>query len=215
VSPEGSLYASALLIDPCPPVKASQLGFVAGVALAGAAEDVGAFDARLKWPNDLVIRGAKCAGLLVEGASLPGGGFGCVVGVGVNLSSAPPDVGYPTAILTGREGASVEPNVLFERLAARFEEALATWREGEGFAAIRSAWLARAAGLGERVKIETPAGRREGIFEGLDLDGRLLFRGASGIEAIEAADLWISPASDRAPAAAASALLAGRPGLND
>ena len=53
ISPKGNLYASALLIDPCPPAIAAQLGFVAGVALARAAEDVGA-EARLKWPNDLV-----------------------------------------------------------------------------------------------------------------------------------------------------------------
>ena len=50
----------------------------------------------------------------------------------------------------------------------------------------------------------TPAARREGIFEGLDADGRLLFRGEGGIETIETADLWILPASDDSPAAGAS-----------
>ncbi len=41
-SPRGNLYASALMIDPCPQAAAAQLGFVAGVALARAAKDVGA-----------------------------------------------------------------------------------------------------------------------------------------------------------------------------
>ena len=88
ISPRGNLYASALLIDPCPPAIAAQLGFVAGVALARAAEDIGA-DARLKWPNDLVSRASKCAGLLVEGVSLPRNRLACVVGVGANCESAP------------------------------------------------------------------------------------------------------------------------------
>ncbi len=70
---------------------------------------------------------------------------------------------------------------------------------------IRAAWLARAAGVGTIVRIDTAQGRREGAFEGLDADGRLLFRGEGGVEAIEAADLWISPAPEGGP-------LAGPPG---
>ena len=54
VSPKGNVYASALLIEPCRAEIAPQLGFVAGVALARAAEDLGAARARLKWPNDLM-----------------------------------------------------------------------------------------------------------------------------------------------------------------
>ncbi len=208
VSPRGNLYASALLIDPCRQAIAPQLGFVAGVALARAAEDLGAAGARLKWPNDLVCDGAKCAGLLVEGASLPERGLVCVVGVGVNCLSAPEGVGYPTAVLTRAGGGAIDSTALFERLIVRFDEALGAWRAGEGFAAIRSAWLDDAAGIGGRVRIENGSGRREGTFEGLDGDGRLLFRGESGIEAIETADLWISPQSDGSPVAASSASLA-------
>jgi len=207
-SPGGNLYASALLIDPCPQVAAPQLGFVAGVALARAAEDVGAAGARLKWPNDLVRDGAKCAGLLVEGATLPGGRLACVVGIGVNCLSAPRGVGYPTAMLQTESGGGIDVRALFERLVERFDEALRTWRAGEAFEAVRSAWLAYAAALGERVTVENGGRRREGTFEGLDGAGRLLFRGEGGIEGIESADLWILPQSDGSPVAASSASLA-------
>ena len=54
ISPKGNLHASALLIDPCPALVAAELGFVAGVALARAAGDLGATDVGLKWPNDLM-----------------------------------------------------------------------------------------------------------------------------------------------------------------
>ncbi len=204
VSPKGNLYASALLIDPCPPAIASQLGFVAGVALARAVEDVGA-SARLKWPNDLVAGGAKCAGLLVEGVALGEKRLACIVGIGVNCRSAPEGVGYPTTNLVDGDGRPADRLGLFRRLAVRFDEALEQWRAGAAFEAIRLAWLDHAAALGERIRIETPGGRREGTFEGLDGDGRLLFRGTYGIEAVETGDLWILPASDGAPVAAASA----------
>ena len=207
-SPRGNLYASALLFDPCPPAAAPQLGFVAGVALALASEDVGAVGTRLKWPNDLVRDGAKCAGLLVEGASLTDRRFACIVGVGVNCRSAPADVGYPTAVLTREDGGAIGAGALFERLVSRFDETLHIWNAGEGFKAVRSAWLARAAALGGRISLETGAGRRQGTFEGLDCFGRLLFRGESGIETIESADLWILPQTDGSPVAASSASLA-------
>ncbi len=207
-SPKGNLYASALMIDPCPQAAAAQLGFVAGVALARAAQDVGAADAFLKWPNDLVRGGAKCAGLLVEGLTLPDRRLACVVGVGVNCLNPPAGVGYPTAVLTTEGGGAIEPCALFERMIERFDEALLTWREGEGFETVRSEWLAHAAALGARIRVERGGRRREGTFEGLDGAGRLLFRGKSGIERIESADLWILPQSDGSPVAASSASLA-------
>lgn len=211
-SPRGNLYASALLIDPCPQVAAPQLGFVAGVAVARAAEDLGAAGLRLKWPNDLVRDGAKCAGVLVEGATVSGNRLACVVGMGVNCLSAPQGVGYPTAVLRTESGGRVDASALFERLVERFDEALSMWRAGGAFKAVRSAWLARATPLGERIRIESGGRRREGTFEGLDDAGRLLFRGGSGIEGIESADLWILPQSDGSPVAASSASLArGRP----
>jgi BirA family transcriptional regulator, biotin operon repressor / biotin---[acetyl-CoA-carboxylase] ligase len=207
-SPKGNLYASVLLIDPCPQVAAPQLGFVAGVALARAAEDVGAVGTRLKWPNDLVRDGAKCAGLLVEGATIHDRRFACVVGMGVNCMTAPESVGYPTGVLTTESGGAIDSDALFLRLVERFDEALATWRVGHAFAAVRSAWLAHATRLGERIRVENGGRRREGTFEGLDGAGRLLFRGGRGVEVIESADLWLLPQLDGSPVAASSASLA-------
>lgn len=205
VSPAGNLYVSALLIDPCAQVEAAQLGFVAGVALARSARDLGAA-ARLKWPNDLVLNGAKCAGLLVEGLQLPDRRFACMVGIGVNCASAPDAVGYPTAVLVDHTGTPIPGGTLFARLQARFAEALREWRGGGNFAAIRAAWLAHAGPIGERIRVSGSQGRRDGVFEGLDGDGRLLFRGEQGIEAVETADLWILPEMDDSPATDATAL---------
>jgi len=207
ISCAGNLHASALLIDPCPTAISPQLGFVAGVALARAAEEAGA-EARLKWPNDLVAGGGKCAGLLVEGVTLAGGGFGCVIGVGVNCASAPEGVGYPVGVLADRFGFPISHEGMLTRLVAQFDRALAEWRAGAGFAFIRDAWLARAAGLNGHIRVETAGrGQREGVFEGLDPGGRLLFRGEGGLETIEAGDIWISAAPRDASTARGSAAL--------
>jgi BirA family transcriptional regulator, biotin operon repressor / biotin---[acetyl-CoA-carboxylase] ligase len=205
VSARGNLHATALLIDPCPPALAPQLGFVAGVALARAARDAGAADAGLKWPNDLMLKGAKCAGILVEGIGLAGRRAGYAVGVGVNCAHAPEGLGYPTSCLRHTTGQPVGAGELFERLAQRFDEALAAWRVGQAFDRIRAAWLDRAHGLGQRVAIEGGAGRREGVFEGIDAGGRLLMRSERGLESVEAADLCLTPRSDALPLAELSA----------
>ena len=196
VSPRGNLYASALLIDPCPQAVAPQLGFVAGVALARAAADLGAAGARLKWPNDLVRRRRKMRRPPGRGRRCsPTGGWPASSASASIARSAPEGVGYPTCVLTTESGGAVDADALFERLVSAVRRSARHVERGRAVST-RSAppgWRAAAA-LGGRIRIETAGRRREGAFEGLDGDGRLLFRGESGIETVESADLWILPA---------------------
>jgi BirA family biotin operon repressor/biotin-[acetyl-CoA-carboxylase] ligase len=209
-SPPGNLYASALLIDPSPVAIAAQLGFVAGVALRRALDDLGASDdVELKWPNDLVWRGAKLAGLLAEGTALSDGRLACIVGIGVNCLSAPSGLAYAADSLSNALGQAVSPERLFARLAPRFEESLALWRGGAGFAEIRARWLAHAAGLRGPIRIAGAQSFREGVFETLDERGRLLLRGAGGVEAVEAGDLFLC---EKGAGDATAIALSGEPG---
>ncbi|MGB7973819.1 MAG: biotin--[acetyl-CoA-carboxylase] ligase [Roseiarcus sp.] len=195
ISPKGNLHASALMIDPCPRAVAAQLGFVAGVALTRAVTDLGVTDVGLKWPNDLMSHGAKCAGILIEGFGFGGGRSACVVGIGVNCARAPKGLGYATSCLTRAGGQAVAPGELFGRLIERFDDTLDEWRAGQAFDRIRAAWLDHAVGLGERIAIQNGAGRREGVFEGIDATGRLLMHSEHGLDAIEAGDTWLLPRS--------------------
>ena len=192
-SPKGNFFGSALIVDPCEPALAPQIGFVAGVALHRAVRDLGAAPIALKWPNDLVSDGAKLAGLLVEGVHPPGRKLCVVVGFGVNLIASPRGIAYPTTDLSRLDAPGVHPLLLLERLTLRFDEALALWRRGAGFAAIRESWLAVAAGLGQPIRISDPRGVREGLFEGLDAQGRLTMRTPTGMETVEAADITLLP----------------------
>ena len=190
-SPPGNLHASALILGPCETEIAPQIGFVAGAALLSAVRDLGGADVRLKWPNDLVSNGAKLAGLLVEGVTTPRQRFAAVVGFGVNLAISPSGLPYPVTNLSRLLGRPVPPEYLFPRLARRFDEVLALWARGGGFAAIREEWLASAAGLGGAIHVSGPRGARVGVFEGLDQQGRLLMRAGDSVEIIESADLTL------------------------
>ena len=190
VSEPGNLYASLLLTAPSPPAAAPQLSFVAALALHDAVLTCApglAPRLKVKWPNDLMLDGAKLAGILIEGDSAPD--FAAVIGIGVNCASHPDGTAHPaTDLAAARE--SVTPENLFEALKPAFARRLAQWRSGQGFASIRADWLARATGLGEEIRVRLPDKELTGRFEGLDDTGRLLLAGPGGVEIIAAGDVF-------------------------
>ena len=195
-SPPGNLYASLLLVSPCEPALAPPLGFVAGLALHDAATRVsgGGLPAlKLKWPNDLLIDRAKTAGLLLEGESR-GGAFSVIIGLGVNIASCPTDTPYPAAFLQQHQPqANIEGVLaaLSDAWLARFD----AWSRPGGFGPIRSAWLKRAAFLGDDITIRLTEGPLTGRFAGLDASGRLELETSAGLRVIDAGDLYFgSPA---------------------
>lgn len=198
-SPPGNLYASLLLIDPCEQTIAPQLGFVAGLALHEAVETltgIGAPRLTLKWPNDLLLDGAKASGLLLEGHRVGAGqSLAIVIGFGVNVSNAPTGTPYPTVALQ-KLVPDLQVEDTFAALSVSFARTFASWRQAarttpsDPFGAIRRLWLERAAGIGQSVTVRLPAGETSGIFEGLNSSGRLQLRTASGVELIDAGDLY-------------------------
>lgn len=191
VSPPGNLYATLLLTDPSAPERAAELSFVAALALHDAVVDVaqrlGPMLA-VKWPNDLLLDGAKLAGILIEGESGPP--FAAAIGIGVNCANHPRETSHPATDLAAA-GAAVTPEQLFLALAAAMDRRLAQWDRGAGFAGIRADWLARAAGVGEAIRVRLPERELAGRFQGLDPYGRLLLREPGGaIATIAAGDVF-------------------------
>lgn len=193
-SPPGNLYASLLLIDPSSISRAPELGFVAGVALHEALRAVLGADERLavKWPNDMLYDGAKLSGMLLEGATLPDGRFACVIGIGVNCRSHPTTTPYAATDLAAIGTTLADPADVFDRLAASLAHWIAIWDEGRGFAAVRTAWLKSAAGLGSEISVTTPTQRLSGRFETIDAQGRLVLATAGGCVTVEAGDVFVT-----------------------
>lgn len=176
-SPEGNLYCSIVVRPEVPAADAAQLSFVTALALGQAVSGLLPDDVemRYKWPNDLLLDGRKAAGILLESS---GGAAGkldwLVIGAGLNVEECP-DVtdGYPATSL--RE-AGVRP-VALDDILARYIGGFAHWRarwQNEGLAAIREAWLERAARLGEDITVRLPGDQLQGRFTGLDEGGALL-----------------------------------------
>jgi BirA family biotin operon repressor/biotin-[acetyl-CoA-carboxylase] ligase len=195
----GNMAASLLLIEPGSPDIAATISFVAGVALHQAIVDVAgpAVGERLslKWPNDVLLDRRKVAGILVEGERLTDGRFAVVIGFGVNCVSHPDIAGPMPADDLASRGVPVEVETLFHALARSMAAELAVWDAGSGFRAVRSAWLARAAGVGEPIRVNLSGRSVEGLFEDLDADGRLvLVRAGGGRERFSAGDVFFAAA---------------------
>lgn len=175
----GNLQASVALSLDASPISAPQLALVAGIALHDAvAARLAPSDATalcLKWPNDLMVGSAKCAGILVEAtpAMPPQRGLVAVVGFGVNIVSSPEIPDRPVTYLA-RHGMADGRDGLLDGLASAFAGWFATWRQGAGFAMIRSAWLARSVDVGAPISVNSGSVRIVGRFAGLDASGALL-----------------------------------------
>ncbi|MBK9081922.1 MAG: biotin--[acetyl-CoA-carboxylase] ligase [Rhizobiales bacterium] len=197
-SPSGNLFASVLLIDPAPMAVAAQIGFVAALALhdaAGACLPEGRrAELRLKWPNDLLLGGAKLAGILVESTNF-GRRTAVVVGCGLNLTSHPHETSYGATSLATQSGvAPVSRADAFAALSDAMANRLAQWGRGRDFAAVRRDWLARAAGLGETVRVIGDGAPVVGRLRTMDDDGRLIVDCADGARRIEAGDVFLAGA---------------------
>lgn len=198
VSEPGNLYSSLLLYDPAPAHFSPQICFVAALALHDASRDcLPALDQdrlQLKWPNDLMLDGKKIAGILVEGA-VTADRRAIVIGIGVNCAHHPEGTPYPVTDFSAA-GFSLEPVVLFERLAARMLDRLAQWRRGDGFPETRNAWLMRAYNIGREIEVKMPESTIRGRFKEIDEDGALVLSLSDGHrELIRAGDVF--PASSQ------------------
>ena len=189
IAPRGNLASSILEVIDVPPAIAATLGFAAGLALEAALQRV-SMEARLrspgsedmkfalKWPNDVLAGRSKLAGILLEAETVDSG-LAVVVGIGTNVVAFPQDTPYPATSLHAL-GVQVGAEDLFYALSDSWSEYRGIWDEGRGFPEIRKQWLARAAGLGEPVSIQSGSSIISGIFDTIDESGCLIVRTSDG-----------------------------------
>ncbi len=182
-SAKGNFYATLLVETKVSPAVATQLSFVAGLAaydaIATYLRSGQASHLRLKWPNDVMLDGAKVAGLLLESTASPmGKGLAVILGIGINISFAPPVADRPAATL-GLDPAAVPE--LFASLAATLETWLQWWDEGRGFPTVREAWLSRALALNEPISVHLAGDLVRGKFCGVDAAGALQLETEPGV----------------------------------
>jgi len=184
-SPPGTLAASLMFSPAVAASSLPELSLVAGVATADAitgiagGQDRRDLPHRLKWPNDVMIGGAKLSGILIESSSF-GTDLVAVVGIGINIAARPAIDGRAVTSLA-EHGVHCTANDLALELARCMARVLAIWDCGTGFPGIRAAWLQRATPVGTPMTVNAGTGPEAGTFAGLDTDGALLLQDNKGI----------------------------------
>jgi BirA family biotin operon repressor/biotin-[acetyl-CoA-carboxylase] ligase len=180
-SPPGNLAATLLIAPGKAASECAQLSFVTAIAAADTASNVApGADIKVKWPNDILANGKKLSGILLESTS---GGDGALaylaIGIGMNLAHFPPDTEFPATSLAALGVSVPSPSAALVQLAAHFAKWYDTWMTN-GFSPIQDAWLARAAGLGTRIRARLTHEETSGVFEGIDGTGALILREGQG-----------------------------------
>ncbi|GAA3871144.1 biotin--[acetyl-CoA-carboxylase] ligase [Celeribacter arenosi] len=189
--PAGNFAATYLMYPNEPPDRIALRSFVAALALYDAFVAVaGRPDPfSLKWPNDVLLNGGKVAGILLERGSSH-----LAIGIGVNLLQAPrvdqleAEATAPVSLVDGT-GVRVSPEEFLDLLAPSYAAHEATFVT-YGFGPIRSAWLNRAARLGQPVRARTMTAEHHGTFETVDEAGNLVLKTPQGTLSIPAAEVY-------------------------
>ena len=186
-SPPGTGVLFSLALEMRRPVRElGGLSIVAGMAAVRALRALGAAEAALKWPNDLLVRGAKLGGILVE-TRAQGAGSVAVVGIGVNHRAV-----EGLAARLRRGVAALElllrplpaRNAVIGRLAREVLAALRAF-DAEGFEPFRGDWEALHAHAGQRLRVRLADGRVvAGVAAGLAADGALQLRTREGVRSV-------------------------------
>ncbi len=193
-SPAGvNLYTSVLLRPPILPFDGPQLTFISAVAVARAIRDISGLAPTVKWPNDVMLRGKKVAGLLNEMNAETEGVRYIILGIGVNLNMEtgqfPADLRYPATSVALEKGEMVS-RLAFARTLYRYLDQLYLAYLDGGFEPIIRAWEELCDLVGRMVEVDCQSRVFRGTVEGLDTDGALLVRTPEGVlEKIMAGDV--------------------------
>lgn len=202
-SPARAGLAVSLLVRPgaatgqwraAPAARWGWLPLLAGVALAETVARCTGVTGGLKWPNDLLVEGRKCAGILAEVA-----GDAVVIGVGLNTTLRAEEIpqpaagGLPITSLALAGAATTDREALLLALLDRLGHWYEVWRSHSGDAEVsqlRATYLRLCATVGLPVRALLPGGTRlTGRAETVDAEGRLVLRTAHGTRALSAGDV--------------------------
>ncbi len=179
LTPPGAAIAFSLILRPAlPAARAARLTMLAGASVCDAIEQTTSLRADLKWPNDVLIAGRKVAGILSESAVQGERLEYAVVGLGLNVSSAPPpaEVDYPATSLQAEAGREVDRLKLLRAILARLEARYPSLADES----LYHDWRARLTLMNQAITVRTEHGDHSGRAQGVDPDGALLFRLDSG-----------------------------------
>ena len=196
LSPAGlNLYVSFVLRPRLDPAESAKTTLLAAVAVADTLKDHVPCAPRIKWPNDVLLRGRKVAGILSELACEPGRTLFVIVGIGVNLNFPrdlmPPDIRERATSVMEEAGAPVDRAALTRSLVRNLENRYIELEE-RGFAPIARRWNEHARMDGQWVRAHTPEEELVGRVRELDRNGFLVLERRDGrTERVVSGDVFL------------------------
>jgi len=180
--PRSSVLLSAGFLPTPPPDTWSLLPLLAGLAAAEALDRAGHVTARLKWPNDLLVGGAKVGGILSERVARPGGAPGVVLGIGVNVSVRAAELPTGAATSLVLAGGHTDREPLVAEMLRSLERHLTAWSDAAGRAdTVLPGYRAICDTMGSDVVLALPdGGRWRGSAVDVDHAGRLVVADGTG-----------------------------------
>jgi BirA family biotin operon repressor/biotin-[acetyl-CoA-carboxylase] ligase len=202
VSPPGASLMFSVLLRPqaIPPARRGWLPLLAGIATATAVRALTGLDARLKWPNDVLVGDRKLAGILTESAGTDpaagGAGDAVVIGIGINVSTTPEELplgpGGLVATSLLAEGIPVERDVLLVEVLRALGQWLKTYSRAPDpeESGLLTQYPRMSATIGRGVRVELPGGvALSGLATAIDAQGQLLVEADGSTYPIAAGDV--------------------------
>ncbi len=184
ISPPGSGLYLTLILRPVKPFNELwQIAFVASLAAAEAVQRVSGLQARIKWPNDVMLNDRKVGGLLVEaGAHAEDSVVPVVVGIGINVNTSrfPREIAERATSIALELGRPVPLQDIERELLDAIDARYAGYLR-EGFPAVLSAWKGFDCTVGRRVSVHSSEGDVEGVAVEVSSEGNLVAEREDGV----------------------------------
>ena len=185
-TPPDTCVAMSALVRPTAPLAAwGWLSLVVGMAVADGLRAASGLDARLKWPNDVLIGERKICGILSE-AVMTDADRAAVLGMGINVALAEEQLPVPTATSVRIEGSDASATAVAGGVLKALDHWYRRWDAGES---LTDAYLARCSTIGRRVRVQLAEGAVEGEAVSVDASGSLIVATASSRQAFSAGDV--------------------------
>ncbi|HDL09794.1 MAG TPA: biotin--[acetyl-CoA-carboxylase] ligase [Candidatus Omnitrophica bacterium] len=172
--PDVGIYMSILFPDIQIPERNSQISLLTSLTLAKLLTEKYHLDAKIRWPNDVIVDSYKIGGILVEQKENV-----VVVGIGVNVNNNVSQLPEGASSLYLVTGKIHDRNIVIARFLKEYDFSILQWKK-EGFNYIRRLWLQYSSLKGQLVKAEVDSHFVEGIAEDLDDDCSLIIRNSHG-----------------------------------
>lgn len=183
VSPKGGLWLSIILRPDIPPKDAATITLMGACAVVKTLKSILDIDAKIKWPNDVLISGRKVCGILTEMRTMGNDIDFVILGLGINanfhVKEFPEDIRDTTTTLSTECGSDISIEQLLKALISDIDGLYNKILSGD-FKFIIEMWKSASDTLGERVRITTLKENIEGIAVDVDETGALVVKTADG-----------------------------------